>query len=212
MPRYSYNEPRQMIIPEMSERYLSAMNRPSAPRVGGPRRVVGAANWGKSPVSSSPTTSKNLGIKNINRSIQSADQTIKEVKGVTAGLKNFLNNFGESGQGYSDWLTSWGLGKPRRARKPKMQGQLLNLIKPLLGMGHPSDCMAMQKDLEKLVKKHIKRRGGALDMSQYSGNTRQIANNSLYADWATRAVEKPLPNVTYIDMAPSQRGENGELL
>ena len=211
MPRYSYNEPRPMIIPEMSERYLSAMNRPSAPRVGGPRRVVGAANWGKSPVSSSPTTSKNLGLKNINRSIQSADQTYKEVKGVTAGLKNFLNNFGETGQGYSDWLTSWGLGKPRRARKPKMQGQLLNLIGPLLGMGSPCECKAMQKDLEKVVKKHIKRRGGAVDMSQYSG-LQPIQNNSRYADWATRAVEKPLPNVTYIDMAPNQYGDNGALL
>ena len=73
-------------------------------------------NWGKSPVSSSPTTSKNLGLKNINRTIESADQTYKEVKGVTAGLKNFLNNFGETGQGYSNWLTSVGLGRVPRGR------------------------------------------------------------------------------------------------
>ena len=211
MPRYSLYEPSQMIIPEMSERYLDALRRVAPQRIAGPRRVVGAANWGKSPVSSSPTTSKNLGVKNINRSIQSADQTIKEVKGVTAGLKNFLNNFGDTGQGYSNWLTSWGLGKPRRVRKPKMHGQLLDLIAPLLGMGHPSDCMAMKKDLEKVVKKHIKRRGGAVDMNQYSG-LQPIQNNSRYADWATRAVEKPLPNVTYMDIAPNQYGDNGALL
>jgi hypothetical protein len=87
------------------------------PRVGYPQNIgFGGANWGKSPVSSSPTTSKNLGIKNINRTIESADQTFKEVKGVTAGLKNFLNNFGETGQGYSNWLTSVGLGRVPRGR------------------------------------------------------------------------------------------------
>jgi len=73
-------------------------------------------NYGKSPLSSNPNSSQNLGLKNISRTIESADKTYKEVKGVTAGLKSFLNNFGETGQGYADWLTRHGLGGGARFR------------------------------------------------------------------------------------------------
>jgi hypothetical protein len=243
MPRYS-NEPRQYSIPELSESYLAGMYNYAPPRTIGPKRKIGAANYGKSPLSSNPNTSRSLGLQNVSRTIDSVDKTYKEVKGVTAGLKSFLNNFGETGQGYSNWLTSVGLGRSSgrrygsfarntdavanlvdagvgltnlltargKSRKPKLAFNPFDFIGPLFGSGKASDRSAIHKDLVKLVKKHIKRRGGALDMSQYSGNTRSIANNSLYADWATRAVERPLPNVTYIDMAPNMRGESGELL
>ena len=126
MPHYSYNEPRPICPMDMSPRSIACREgkiyNPREDYMNARNNVLktpmgrGGANWGKSPVSSSPTTSKNLGVKNINRSIQSADQTIKEVKGVTAGLKNFLNNFGETGQSYSNYLTSWGLGKKKHSR------------------------------------------------------------------------------------------------
>jgi hypothetical protein len=289
-------------------------------------RVVGGANYGKSPLSSSPTSSKSLGLKNISRTIESADKTYKEVKGVTAGLKNFLNNFGETGQGYSNWLTSWGLGKPKRGRKggkfagnaalmnmifgrgQEMQGGAWNLaglknelfnpdsyargtwlpnaaaagqaaalasiifgpeappaveaalapltaaagINELLrsrgyGMkggavsggnvcgsarprasrgsdGRAARAAVVRKVMQdrgvslpmasKIVKQeglYNSLSGGAVDMNQYSG-LQNIRNNSRYADWATRAVEKPLPNVQYVDQAPNQYGDDGSLL
>jgi len=110
MPRYS-NEPRQYSIPELSESYLAGMYNYAPPRTIGPKRKIGAANYGKSPLSSNPNTSRSLGLQNVSRTIDSVDKTYKEVKGVTAGLKSFLNNFGETGQGYSNWLTSVGLGR-----------------------------------------------------------------------------------------------------
>lgn len=79
------------------------------------RRPRGGANYGNSPLSSSPDSSQNLGMKNILRTIEQADQLAKQAQQIQQSMAPLLDRFGIS----RSWI---GLGHPqRRALYSKMK-------------------------------------------------------------------------------------------